>query len=125
MGDLLNNPENRDKRRVLRRNAPLAEVLLWQRLRDRQLGGFKFRRQYGIGPYIADFCCVEARLVIELDGVSHEESAQYDGKRQAYFQTLGIQVIRFQNAQIYHEMDCVLENLLAWCEAKGEQQAIP
>src|SRR5690606_3325634 len=105
-----------------RRNAPPAEVLLWQRLRGRQLDTFKFRRQYGIGPYIADFCCVEANIVIELDGPSHEEASDYDHNRQDYFQSLGLRVVRFQNAQIYHAMDSILENLIALCETESISQ---
>ncbi len=122
MGDILNNSENRDKRRALRRNAPPAEILLWQRLRGRQLGGFKFRRQYGIGPYIADFCCVEAQIVIELDGSSHEEAEYYDRNRQNYFQSLGLRVVRFQNDQIYHAIDSILESLIVLCETEPMSQ---
>ena len=120
MGYLYNRHSEEDKRRVLRRNAPPAEVLFWQRVRDRQLGGFKFRRQWSIGPYVADFCCPECRVIVELDGPSleGEEAAKYDAGRQHYFESLGFQVVRFPNEQIYHQMPMVLKNLLHVCASR-------
>lgn len=118
MGELLNRNQDRDKRRALRRTSPLAERLMWQHLRDRRLGGWKFRRQYGIAHYVADFCCVECRLVVELDGLSHEgeDAAEYDLNRQNYLESLGFRVVRFQNEQIYRNINGVLETLLGYCQ---------
>ena len=117
MGELLNRTKDRDKRRELRRTSPRAERLMWQQLRDRRLGGWKFRRQYGIAHYVADFYCVECRLVVELDGSSHEgeDAAEYDLNRQNYFQSLGFRVVRFQNEDIYNNINGVLETLLNFC----------
>lgn len=111
MGELLNRTKDRDKRRELRRTSPRAERLMWQQLRDRRLGGWKFRRQYGIAHYVADFYCVECRLVVELDGSSHEgeDAAEYDLNRQNYFQSLGFRVVRFQNEDIYNNISSVTQ----------------
>lgn len=98
--------------RELRRNQTKAELELWMRLRGRQLGA-KFRRQYRIGPYIADLCCVERRLVVELDGGQHSERIQADRKRSAFMTSRGFRVLRFWNDQVLRETYGVLEQILA------------
>jgi len=114
MGRLYNKANEGEKRRDLRRDATPAEVLFWRQVRDRHLGGFKVRRQFGIAHYVADFCCTECKVIVELDGVSHEgeDAAEYDLKRQNYFEKLGFQVVRYRNEQVYKQMPDVLENLL-------------
>jgi very-short-patch-repair endonuclease len=102
----------RSRARQLRREQTKAELELWMRLRGRQLGA-KFRRQYRIGPYIADFCCVERRLVIELDGGQHSEQIEADRKRSAFMMGRGFCVLRFWNDQVLCEMEGVLERILA------------
>ncbi len=99
------------KARNLRKTMPEAERRLWVRLRNRQLGGFRFRRQHSIGRYVADFVCIEAMLVIELDGEQHgAEAAQtHDAARDAFMAHEGWQVVRFWNAELYDNMDGVLE----------------
>ncbi len=93
--------EERGRRRAreLRREQTPAEDALWARLRDRQVLGFKFRRQVAIQGYIADFCCPELKLIIELDGAVHLEEAQvaHDQNRDAYLKTLGYTILRFPN----------------------------
>ena len=71
MTEYFNREEQKELRRRGRRNMPPAEVLLWSRLRNRQVQGRKFRRQYSVGPYALGFYCPEARLAIEVDGDSH------------------------------------------------------
>ena len=71
MAYIYNRQDQKDLRRTLRRNQSSVERLLWSKLRNRQLLGFKFRRQYGIGPFSVDCCCPSAKLVIEEDGDSH------------------------------------------------------
>ena len=66
---------------AMRQEAPLAEQKIWQHLRDRRLGGFKFRRQDPVPPFIADFICAELKLIVEVDGESHEEQPDYDARR--------------------------------------------
>ena len=97
--------------RELRHNATDAERRLWQHLRGRQLEGFKFRRQYPIARYIADFACVEAGVVVELDGGQHADAgpAAYDTRRSACMAALGFQTLRFWNNQVLQETDAVLE----------------
>ncbi|HUW59959.1 MAG TPA: endonuclease domain-containing protein [Candidatus Bathyarchaeia archaeon] len=88
-----------------------AEKLLWRLLRNRQLGGAKFRRQHAVGPYILDFYCHEARLAIELDGGQHGESDQVrrDEERTRYLQEQGIHVLRFWNHQVRTNSSGVLQ----------------
>jgi len=123
MGELFNNHKAKEKRRALRHDAPPAEVVLWAKLRNRQLNGWKFRRQYSIAHYVADFCCPECRIIIEIDGPSHEgkEAEIYDQNRQHYFESLGFSIVRFSNQQIYHQLPDVLENLLALCESRRHE----
>jgi very-short-patch-repair endonuclease len=71
MTEFFNRREDKEKRRRLRKEMPLAEVILWSQLRAKQLLGMKFRRQHGVGPYVLDLYCPEARLAIEVDGETH------------------------------------------------------
>ena len=104
--------------RDLRRKATPAEEMLWKLLRDRRLRGVKFRRQYPIGHLVADFCCYELRLVVELDGAIHETAAQsaHDSNRDWYLQSRGYTVLRFPNDQVFDEPERVLEAVFqaAW-----------
>jgi len=80
------------------RHAPVSmEKLFWSMVRNRQLGGFKFKRQVPIGPYIADFVCLEAKLIVELDGPFHDARKVYDAKRDAYLTERGFRVVRLTN----------------------------
>ena len=82
------------------------------RLRARQLG-VKFRRQHPVGPFIVDFCCLERRLVIEVDGGQHTGQAQADEARSEYMESYGFRVLRFWNDQILREIEAVLEQILS------------
>ena len=99
--------------RQLRRGATDAENLLWQHLRGRRLEGHKFRRQVWIGPYIADFLCNNARLVIELDGSQHADQASYDAARSDYLEKRGFTVLRFWNNEVLGDLDAVLTAIRA------------
>jgi very-short-patch-repair endonuclease len=101
-----------DRARGLRRNATKAEDRLWYRLRNRRLGNFKFRRQVWIGPFIADFLCMDARLVVEVDGSQHIEDVAYDDVRTAFLATKGYRVIRVWNNDVMQRMDGVLAAIL-------------
>lgn len=95
------------------RNAPTdAERQLWRHLRGRQLQGLKFRRQYPIAGYIADFACVEARLVIEADGGQHTDRDEYDAERTRKMQVNGYRVLRFWNDDVLLRSDLVLDEIL-------------
>src|SRR3954469_18058145 len=100
--------------RTLRRNQTDAEQRLWLRLRNRQLAGYKFRRQLPIPPYIVDFVCIESHLIIELDGAQHQSSIAADNKRTAWLEKLGFQVIRFWDNDVLNSTDAVLEKILEY-----------
>jgi very-short-patch-repair endonuclease len=95
--------------RALRRNQTDAERLMWNRLRNRQMLGCKFRRQQVIGSYIADFLCMEPKIIIELDGGQHLEQQGYDEQRSRYLQSVGYRVLRFWNNEALQEIEAVLE----------------
>ena len=95
----------------LRNNATDAERRLWGHLRRRQLGGFKFRRQRPIGRYICDFVCLEASVVIELDGSQHVVDVPYDANRDAFLQSAGYRVLRFWNGDVLARTDSVVETI--------------
>ena len=99
------------RRRALRTASTDAEAALWRRLKAKRLGGFKFRRQHPVGPYILDFYCAARHLAIELDGGQHyEPGAQaYDARRTAYLHLRGITVLRFPTDLVFRELTAVLE----------------
>mgnify|MGYP003533007837 FL=1 len=101
------------RRRDLRVKQTEAEKILWQKLRNRQINGFKFFRQYSIGKYIADFYCSELRLVIELDGSHHYEENvfEYDKIREEFMKSLDIKTIRFSNLDVFKRVDEVMERV--------------
>ena len=101
----------RVRARGLRQTQTDAETLLWHHLRNRNFEGFKFRRQHPVGPYFADFACLEIGLAIELDGGQHVEQAAYDEQRERQFATAGLQTIRFWNHEVLNETEAVLEKL--------------
>jgi very-short-patch-repair endonuclease len=103
--------------RKLRQNQTDAESLLWFELRNRLLNGYKLNRQMAIGNYIADFVCRSKKLIIELDGGQHSESAA-DTRRTDWLNKQGYSVIRFWNNEVYCERQAVLETLLAVLEGK-------
>ena len=101
--------EFRDHVRQLRINQTDAERQLWTMLRSRRFAGFKFRRQQPIDHYIADFCCLEKRLIIELDGGQHASQQSYDDQRTRYLNENGFRVLRFWNNQLMAERNAVME----------------
>ena len=106
-------PIERQRARGLRRAQTDAERELWMRVRWRQLSGYKFRRQYPIPPFYADFCCLEARLVVELDGGQHLADPGANQKRTVLLNRLGFRVIRFSDSDVLARPDAVLEAILS------------
>ena len=94
--------------RKLRKQSTFPEKLLWGSLRDGQLAHVKFRRQHPIGPYVADFYCHTAQLIIELDGDSHDGRAAEDRKSEVYLNSKGYRVMRFLNDDVLQDLDSVL-----------------
>lgn len=93
----------------LRQEATDVERHLWSALRNRQLGGYEFRRQATIGPFIADFLCIEAMLIVELDGSQHSEVA--DAGRTRFLEERGYRVLRFWNNEVIENLDGVLQTI--------------
>ena len=97
--------------RKLRRTSTDVERKLWHRIRDKQIDNFRFRRQRPIGKYIVDFICLDAKLVIELDGGQHTTDVAYDERRTAFLRSLGYRVLRIWNSEVIENLDGVLERL--------------
>jgi len=103
--------KNTQRARELRKNQTEAEMLLWRRIRNRQLLGHKFRRQFPIGNYIVDFACLSLKLIIEVDGSQHMSNTDYDNMRTQTLESHGFQVVRFWNNDVLTKTDSVLEAL--------------
>ena len=103
----------RDTRRAreLGKQGTPAEIKLWQSLSKRQLHGFKFSRQIPIGPYFADFICRSAKLVVEVDGPSHDVQVEYDCARTELIEGQGYRVIRFSNMDVLQNLEDVLATI--------------
>lgn len=106
--------------RDLRKRHTPAEQALWKLLRDRRLRDLKFRRQFPIDPFVADFCCWELRLVIELDGEIHAEAQQAarDRERDAYIRGLGFTILRFPNERVFRDRSGVISEVLGFVRRK-------
>ncbi|MBI2981813.1 MAG: endonuclease domain-containing protein [Deltaproteobacteria bacterium] len=115
MGYEYNDPVLKPRRQELRNKSTEAEKLLWEKLKRSQLKGFKFVRQYSVGPYILDFFCPQARLAIELDGGHHgsEEGKEYDVERTSYLSDHDVKVIRFWNDEVLKEIETVVAKILS------------
>ena len=106
--------------RQQRRSMSPPEARLWNRLRGSPCG-LRFRKQHAIGPYVADFYCPAAKLVIEVDGQIHdnERAATRDGQRDAYMESLGLEIIRIPAKEIFADADSVAQGLIAMCADKA------
>ena len=103
-----------ERARSLRKNQTGAERMLWRAIKQKQLGGCRFRRQHSKGLYIVDFICLEKKLIVELDGGQHglPEQAAHDAKRDAWLEANGYHVARFWNDDVYANLDSVLNAIL-------------
>ena len=113
------------KAQTLRESQTNAEGLLWHYLRDKQLAGYKFRRQQPIGPYIVDFACMPQKLLIELDGGQHAEQHTYDKKRDEFLREKGYKILRFWNNDVFENCFGVLESIRAAVQDPPPQQSAP
>lgn len=106
-----NQQHLKDKRRTLRNYGTSAEAILWRGLKNKQIHGLRFRRQFSVDNYIIDFYCVSKRVAIELDGSQHftSQGADYDTVRTNHLNALGITVLRFHNQDVYQNEAAVLE----------------
>ena len=111
-----NRPELIEVRRQLRKAGEAPEAVLWSRIKCRQIKGYKFRRQFSVGPFILDFYCPEAKLCIELDGAGHYtmDGALYDQQRSDYLlKEYGIRTLRYENRDLYYNLEGVVEEIAA------------
>ena len=102
-------PKKTNFARHLRKNQTEAEKLLWQALRNRQCGGYKFRRQVPKDKYVVDFLCEAQKLIVEVDGPTHEGAEDYDAARTCVLETMGYHVMRITNEDCFDDMDAVIE----------------
>ncbi|MGO4524556.1 endonuclease domain-containing protein [Microvirga sp. 2MCAF35] len=119
----------RERARKLRSNATEPEQHLWRALKTIPVYGSHFRRQVPIGPYIADFACLKARLVIELDGGHHSQDdiAAKDEARTQWLEKEGYRVVRFWNAELFENLNGILDTIYAalYCSPQAEAVALP
>ena len=114
-------PKSLERARTLRKDDTEAERRLWEAIRNRRLGNFKFVRQLSVGPYIADFACRDCKLIVEVDGATHGTDAEvsYDERRSAYLGEQGYRILRFWNDDVYKGLPDVCDAiLLALAERK-------
>jgi very-short-patch-repair endonuclease len=105
------NPKLKERARELRRAGNLSEVLLWKQIKNGQFMGLDFDRQKIVGNYIVDFYCAEKQAVIEVDGSSHDDKADYDAQRDAFLTGLGLRVIHIADSEIKRNVAGVLDLL--------------
>ena len=114
-------PQALQRARSLRKTDTASEQRLWEHLRGRRLGCWKFVRQLPVGPYFADFACREKKLIVEVDGASHSTDAEcaYDAVREAYLASQGFRVLRMWNIEVFENLNGVLETILLRLEGDG------
>jgi very-short-patch-repair endonuclease len=115
----IRHPRTQHRATKLRKLPTDAESRIWYFLRRRNLLGYRFRRQAPIGPYIVDFLCVEAALVIELDGGQHADAKDYDSARDRFLRSRGLTVLRFWNNDVLQRTESVLEVIVRTLEKRG------
>jgi very-short-patch-repair endonuclease len=115
-------PDHWQRAKQLSSSMTAAERVLWEALRSNRLGA-AFRRQHPIGPYIADFCCLTANLVIEVDGPIHNESGaqMYDFQRTGHLEAEGYRVLRFSNDDVLHRTRAVLAEIAKAIQSSSAQ----
>ncbi|MEO9528495.1 DUF559 domain-containing protein [Roseibium sp.] len=111
-------PQKSSIPRSLRRRSTDAEKRVWHFLRNRQLGGWKFRRQVWIDRYIVDFVCLDAKLVVELDGSQHAENVGSDLLRSGILERNGFRVVRYRNSDVLSNTSEVLDDIIAHLELR-------
>jgi very-short-patch-repair endonuclease len=107
--------------RKLRRTMTDAERKLWARLRGSQIEGLKFRRQQPIGHYVVDFCCLDPKLVVEVDGGQHAAHAEKDAARTEFLERSGYTVLRFWNHDVLCDTDAVVERIWIALRLSGDR----
>jgi very-short-patch-repair endonuclease len=117
------NPLTTPRAGVLRDGGNHAEGRMWLELKDRRLGGYKFVRQFPVGPYFADFLCRSHKLVVELDGSQHADN-EHDGRRDRFMNEQGYAVIRFWSHAVLNQTTLVLETILAALDGRLSERVL-
>ena len=110
------NSKLKSRSQELRKNSTLSEVLLWQQLKGKQLFGYQFYRQKPIADYIVDFYCPVLKLVIEVDGFSHDFKIDYDQRREQKLTMIGLRMLHFQDSEIKKDMNAVIQRIIDYIE---------
>ena len=119
------NPQLKERARELRRTMTLAEILLWKRLKGKQLCGYDFDRQRPVGRRIVDFYCKELKLAVDVDGGVHDFTREKDEARQRELETLGVTVLRFWNYEVKNDMGSVLRKIEEWIRKEEQRRGWP
>jgi len=114
----LHKPYLKKLARDLRKNSTLGEVLLWNKIKGRQLLGYKFIRQIPINKYIVDFYCRELKLIIEIDGFTHNYKIESDIERQKVLEKEDCAIIRFQEQEVRDDINNVIQRIVDWIEPR-------
>ena len=112
------DPRLLDFAKKLRSGQAPAEQILWECLRNRRLNGLKFRRQVPIDEYVADFCCAECKVIVETDGRSHYGRLANDEERSGKLIAKGYFVVRYENGDVFDDLEAVLADLAGHCESR-------
>jgi very-short-patch-repair endonuclease len=116
------DPRVKQIARMLRNNMTLAEILLWNQLKNKQLFGFDFHRQKPIDEFVVDFFCPKLLLAIEIDGDSHEGKLEKDSRRQRDIEKFGVRFLRFSDEEVKQNLDDVIDAIANWMETQGPSQ---
>ena len=111
--------------RELRKRGTLSEVLLWNVAKDKKIKGYQFMRQKPIGDYIVDFFCSKLKLVIEIDGISHNDKSESDQIRQQELESLGLSVLRFYEWDVKENIHAVVQVIEDWIEKFEKKNTTP
>lgn len=107
-------PSLKERAKWLRNNMTLAEVLLWNKLKGKQMFGYDFDRQKPILGFIVDFFCKQLKLIIEVDGFTHDYKMEYDKQRQIQLESLGLTLLRFQDVEVKKDIENVTQRIVDW-----------
>ena len=122
MAQFFNKTSEKEKRCELRNSMPQAEAQVWSRLRNQQVLGYKFRRQYGVGPHVIDFYCPALKPAVEIDGDSHfvTDAIENDNRRRAFIKSFAIPFLRLNNQEVNRELEAVLEKICQFGQESTE-----
>ena len=119
------NPKLKALSKELRKKGTLSEVLLWNALKGKQIKGYQFIRQKPIDEYIVDFFCSKLKLIIEIDGISHNEKSERDQIRQRKLESIGLSIIRFYEWDIRKDIRAVVQGIENWMEEFERKNTTP